>query len=205
MKLHTKVILKMGIVVLVLSCLPQIAEAQSNLVYNGGFDISSNGSNPDVWTLTGAAYYNVKSGDPAPDVVLEGLGTASQTINSLNPGTIYFVSGDYQGLSGGSSTVISFEVALNGVSLFETASPTNLNWYSFNFEYAATSSSAVLNLAEINEAGFGYSIDNIAMYATPEPSAICLILLGSGLLICVRTRIRRPMGQRRLFRGACGQ
>lgn len=191
MKLHTKVILRMGIVVLVLSYLPQFAAAQGNLVYNGGFEISSNGTNPDDWILSNAAYYNAKNGNPAPDVVLQFLGTASQTINSLNPGTIYVVSGDYQGEPGGSSIIPSFGVAFDGVYMFETASPTNLNWYSFNFEYAATSSSAVLSLSQINLAGNGYSIDNIAMYVVPEPSAWSLILLGSGLLICVRARLWR--------------
>ncbi|MGA9449869.1 MAG: PEP-CTERM sorting domain-containing protein [Verrucomicrobiia bacterium] len=189
------------ICLMLLSC-AQSATAQVNLVFNGGFDVSSNGLNPDGWTLSGPASYNVKNGNPAPDVVLQGLGKASQTINNLNSGTIYIVSGDYQGTTGGSSTIPSFGVAFDGVYMFEVASPTNLNWYSFNFEYIATSSSAVLSLSQINLAGNGYSIDNIAMDAIPEPSATSLILLGSGLLIGVRSRIQRRMRQCRLSLGA---
>jgi hypothetical protein len=39
----------------------------------------------------------------------------------------------------------------------------------------------------------------------PEPSPSWLLFLGSGVLIYVRTRIRRRTGQRRLLLGACGR
>jgi len=177
---------------LVLSCFPQLAIAQGNLVVNGGFTTNANG-----WTLTGAAFANSKNGNPPPDVVLGGGQTASQTINSLSPGTLYNVSGDYC-CYGSDHTNISFEVSVNGVLLFETAAPTNLNWNSFNFGYAATSSSAVLELSQTYWAYLSvgdYSIDNIAMYAVPEPSAISLIFLGSGVLIYVRKPVAQPPAQ----------
>jgi hypothetical protein len=186
-----RVILKLNMVVLpilILSLFPQFVAAQGNLVVNGGFDTSAAG-----WTINpGSSFYNSKNGNPSGDVVLEGLtGTASQTINSLNPGIIYNVSGDYQDIDGGSLANYSFGVALNGVYFFEAIAPTNSNWYSFNFEYTAVSSSAVLSLSQINGMGITYSIDNISMQAVPEPSSIALIFLGGGVLIYVRTRNKR--------------
>jgi hypothetical protein len=118
--------------------------------------------------------------------------SASQTITSLTPGVLYIVSGDYEKGPGKNVTDNSFGVALDGVFLFETAAPADSNWHSFNFDYTATSTSALLSLsAQINGTDYAYFIDNIAMYAVPEPSAWSLILLGSSLLACVRTRIRR--------------
>ena len=155
-----------------LSCLPYSATAQGNLVVTGDFDSS------DDWTFAFPAYYNVKNGNPPPDVVLDGeSATASQTINSLNPGITYVVSGDYQ-WNGGSSTDPSLGVALDGVYLFETAAPADANWHSFNFDYTATSTSALLSLAAINGAEVHYSIDNVSMEAVPEPNSLWLIGIG---------------------------
>ncbi len=174
------------LITLALSNLPQLAAAQGNLVVNGGFD------GPDGWTFAFPAYYNVKNGNPPPDVVLDGeSATASQTINSLNPGITYVVSGDYQ-WNGGSSTDPSLGVALDGVYLFETAAPADANWHSFNFDYTATSTSALLSLAAINGAEVHYSIDNISMEAVPEPSSLCLIGVG-GIMSALFFRSRRKI------------
>jgi len=173
---------------LVLSCFPQLAIAQGNLVVNGSFDTNAAG-----WTLTNGASYNIKNGNPPGEVDFERFGggaTASQTINSLSPGVFYTVSGDYRGIAPVvTSTNYGFGVSLDGVFYFETTAPTNLDWYTFSFLYAATSSSTVLTLSQID--GNFYGIDNIAMYAVPEPSAISFILLGSGVLFYVRRRRHR--------------
>ena len=84
-----------------------------------------------------------------------------------------------------------FGVALDGDYLFETTALTNYNWYNFIFDYTATSTSALLSLSTlIGEKGNGYTIDNIAMYAVPEPSSLCLIGLG-GILSAMLFRKRR--------------
>jgi hypothetical protein len=81
--------------------------------------------------------------------------------------------------------------SIGGNFLFETAGQEDTFWHSFSFLYSATSSIAVLSLAsQLNGTGISYGIDNIAMNAIPEPSSICLIFLGSGLLIFVRKRRR---------------
>jgi hypothetical protein len=84
---------------------------------------------------------------------------------------------------------------MNGALLFEvTAQQDDLNWQDFSFLYTATSPSIVLSLSsQINGTQVSYSIDNIDMYATPEPSGLSLIFLGSGLLIFVRKRYRHTM------------
>jgi hypothetical protein len=95
----------------------------------------------------------------------------------LTPGFVYTVSGDYRNISlGGTSTNYSFGVSIDSVFLFETAPPTNSNWYSFNFEYTATSTSALLKLSQID--ANWYAIDNISMEVVPEPNSLCLIGIG---------------------------
>jgi hypothetical protein len=189
--------LKISVILIALTLLflPRLAKAQGNLVYNGGFDISSNGINADGWTFTGG-FYNEKNGNPLPDLDLSG--TASQTINSLTPGVIYLVSGDYQDLGGGSSADSSFGVAFNGDYLFETIAPTNFNWYSFNFEYMAASTSAVLSLSSgLNGTGISYAIDNISIYAVPEPNSLCLIGVGGIVSTILFGNRKKNLAQKR--------
>ena len=179
--------------ILILSCFIQSVAAQGNLVVNGGFDTDASG-----WTLVNvsAGYgYLATGGNPSGCVLLYNpsspyASTASQEINSLTPGTIYNVSGDYQ--SGGKGIANnSFGVALDGVYLFEANSPPTYNWYSFSFEYMATSTSALLSIsAQLNGTGYPYSIDNIAMYAVPEPNSLCLMGVG-GMMSALFFRHRR--------------
>ena len=178
--------------ILLLSCFIQSVAAQGNLVVNGGFDTDASG-----WTLANVEAgfgYLATGGNPPGCVVLENdsspyASTASQEINSLTPGTFYIVSGDYQ--SGGKGIANnSFGVALDGVYLFEANSPPTYNWYSFSFEYMATSTSALLSIsAQLNGTGYPYSIDNIAMDAVPEPNSLCL--LGAGGMMSALFRHRR--------------
>jgi hypothetical protein len=160
-----------------------LAEAQGNLVVNGGFDTSATG-----WTLFGG-YYDSKYGDPAGDVELLG-GTASQTINGLIAGATYIVSGNYQGTVGVFSTGPNFAVTMNGAVIFETISSGNNNWDYFSVPYTASSANAVLSLGVLDEAIESYGIDNISMQAIPEPSALALITLGVGA-VCVYARKRK--------------
>ena len=116
---------------------------------------------------------------------------ASQEINSLAPGQLYIVSGDYQRGLGKNTTVNTFGVALDSIFLFETAVPTDSNWHGFSFDYTATSTSALLSLeAQINGVEYSYAIDNIAMYAVPEPNSLCLMGVG-GMMSALFFRHRR--------------
>ncbi len=181
---------------LALSGPPQLTSAQGNLVVNGTFDTDASD-----WTLINGAFYNGLYGNPAGSVNLYGgpITTASQEINSLITGQLYLISGDYQGNGEIKDTITNnFAVAIDGVVLFETAAPPDLNWHSFNFEYTATSANVLLTLsAQLNGSPDGDHIDNIAMYVTPEPSTWSLILLGSGLLLYF-CRCHRHMMQTKL-------
>ena len=92
----------MGILtILLLSCFIQSVAAQGNLIVNGGFDTDTSG-----WVITNVEVdagggYSSSFGNPAGSVFLYNLSfayipTASQEINSLTPGQLYIVLGDYQ-------------------------------------------------------------------------------------------------------------
>lgn len=198
MKPHTTLKTKLVLTALMALCLPQLGLAQGNLVVNGGFDTDTSG-----WVITNVEIdvgggYSSSFGNPPGSVFLYNLSyayvpTASQEINSLTPGQLYIVSGDYQRGLGKNKTDDSFGVALDGVFLFETVVPTDSNWHSFSFDYTATSTSALLSLeAQINRTydDYSYSIDNIAMYAVPEPNSLCLLGMG-GMMSALFFRHRR--------------
>jgi hypothetical protein len=188
-------IMKILITLLVLTS--QHLVAQGNLVINGTFDVGATG-----WTLTnGAAWISEKIG-PAGSVSLDSLApspstdpTAYQFINGLTPSLVYLISGDYETEVDRTSVAgLSFGVALDNVFQFEASKPGDFDWHTFNFLYTATSTSVVLGLSsQINGTGVSYDIDNIAMYATPEPSASSLIFLGSGVLLYIHKRHRHTM------------
>jgi len=181
MKPHLMTLKKGIFTTWVLLSLLHLAIAQSNLVFNGGFDTNGAG-----WTFVNGAHFGWL-GNPGYAVGLDGEPspsndpTASQTINSLISGVDYIVSGDYQvakDRGGGSPTDFSFGVAIDGSFLFEAVAPTNLNWQNFSFLYTATSSSAILSLSsQINGTGVSYVIDNIEMEAVPEPNTLSSILI----------------------------
>jgi hypothetical protein len=198
MKSHP-IIQKTGVVVLtilMLSYFAQSVTAQGNLVVNSGFNTDASG-----WVITnveidvGGGYVS-NYGNPPGSIFLyypssPDVPTASQEINSLTPGQLYIVSGDYQRGLGKNTTDDSFGVALDGVFLFETVVPTDSNWHSFSFDYTATSTSALLSLeAQINGIDYSYYIDNIAMYAVPEPNSLCLMGVG-GMMSALFFRHRR--------------
>jgi hypothetical protein len=182
MKSHT-IIQNTGmavLIILMLSCFAQTATAQGNLVVNGGFDTDSSG-----WTTNvSSGYYEPLKGDPAGCFTL--YGSISQTVNSLTPGFSYFVSGIYDVDGEGVGGPASLAVAINGVSL-DNIRPRNYPWQSFSFIYTATSSSVVLSLTGTRAP---FRIDDIAMYAVPEPNSLCLMGVG-GMMSALFFRHRR--------------
>ena len=166
---------------LLLVSVPHGARAQGTVVVNGGFDTSAAG-----WTLSDGSFFGASFGNPPGSVRLDNANpspsitpSASQTVTGLVSGATYAVSGDYLLQGKNPPPGNSFGVAVDGVFLFQTAAPIDINWYSFNFLYSATDSSAVLSLASmLNGTGIPYIIDNIAMYRIPEPSSSLLMGLG---------------------------
>jgi hypothetical protein len=191
MKSHP-IIQKTGMAVLtilMMSCFAQLVTAQGNLVVNGSFDTDTSG-----WILTDGATYAELGGNPPGCISLfpsNGIPTASQKISSLNPGQLYVISGDYYGGAGVKATTEDFGVAVDGVFLFEMNPPTSGLWYNFSFDYTATSTSALLSLsAPLNGTLYPFNIDNIAMYAVPEPNSLCLMGVG-GIMSALFFRHRR--------------
>lgn len=167
--------------------------SQGNLVFNGDFK-----NNADGWIITNCLFggFQPTKGNPAGSVALDNLSpssstdpTMSQTINGLTPGIIYVISGDFSAITdrGGVSSGFSFGVAIDGIFLFEAAAQLPGSLQQFNFVYTATSVNALLSLsAQRNGTGVTYEVDNIAMYAIPEPSILSLLFLGGGFLIYAR-------------------
>jgi hypothetical protein len=193
--------LKISIVLtaLALSCLPQLANAQGNLVVNGTFESGSTG-----WTLTNGAIVALV-GDPGVACFLVSSNsspanepTASQVIDGLFAGTSYMISGNYKAgkdPGGASPANASFGVAIDGAFLFELAASPNGSWQSFSFSYTAASSDVLLSLSsQINGTGVEYAIDNISMETVPEPSSLCLIGVG-GIISAIFFRNRRKVWQ----------
>jgi hypothetical protein len=185
---------------------PRFAAAQGNFVVNGGFN-----ANASDWTATDVSIpdYLTTGGNPGGffglyNASASAVPTVSQQINSLVPGFIYLVSGDYK--SGGKGFASnSFGVAFNGVYVFLASSPTDYNWHSFSFEYAATSTSELLSISsQLRATGYAYYIDNIAMSPVPEPSTLSLSAFSILLFTsahCGLTIRRRRLTQRVRIRG----
>jgi hypothetical protein len=206
MKLH-KILNRLALTASILILSVSSSMGQGNLVYNGGFEILSNnvaiGWNYNKWVDFGlggnpgilAVLYNSDSSDPT-------VPTLSQTISGLIPGQSYKVSVDYElwkNSGSGLPSDPSFEVAIDGVPLFEAIAPTNTIWLNWSGLYSATSPSVTLSLlSQINGTQVSYGVDNVAMYETPEPSASSLIFLGSGLLMYVHKRHRHATQTRPL-------
>jgi hypothetical protein len=166
---------------LALSCLPQLANAQGNLVFNGSFDTDASG-----WIVSpgSSSVYLSTLGNPAGCFLLYSSSSSnypmiSQTINGLVYGSSYLISGDYILSKGQAGNTPSFGVAIDDIFLFEGVNPSGLNWSHFSFDYIATSPSVVLSLsAQINGTDVSYGIDNISMEAVPEPNSLWLIGIG---------------------------
>jgi len=187
--------LKMSLVLitLALSCLPQLAKAQGNLVVNGGFD-----TNADGWVISSGGIYESIKGNPGGFFALYSTSssltpTISQTINGLVSGSSYLIFGDYIVFKGQAGSTPGFGVAMDGTFLFEGINSNSLNWSNFSFFYTATSSSALLSLSsQINGTGVSYGIDNISMQIVPEPNSLCLIGVG-GIISVMFLRNRRKV------------
>ena len=156
--------------------------AQGNLIVNGGFDTTNS------WTLSSLAYFNVKNGTPLPDVVLQGTSSSSLQPISLTQGIDYLITGDYR------PYVYRFgglRVGFNNGIVYEISLPTNnYEWSSFSFRYTAP---AGISFMFLSFKGIGQcEIDNIGVYAVPEPHYISFGILAAVLIIVVYFLRRNP-------------
>lgn len=147
-----------------------MGHSQVNLVVNGGFDRNDSG-----WigtNLTGIAYVPAGGNPPGSfylsSTVPSKIPAVSQQIKGFSVGSRYIVSGEYR--SGGKGFVSNnFGVVLDGVYYFVASSPTDYNWHSYNFEYLASSTNAVLSVAaQLDGKYYPYYIDNLAIQKIPS-------------------------------------
>lgn len=180
--------------------------AHAQVIVNGTFDtfVPSNATGGG-WTtvsIDGAGGHRTTGGNPAARFILNDNGgaddpTIAQTIGSLTPGTTYTITGEYQLVfQGGSASVLSFGASIDGVFLFETASPGDSNWHPFSFNFTAGAASATLLMAaERNGTDMGYAVDNIGIAivqssAAPEPGTLALLGMASAAGFLLRRRKR---------------
>ncbi len=179
--------------------LPHSLAAQGTLVFNGGFNTDANGWVASNIGLNGG-YFNAK-GNPGGFFLLNNTPapstcpTISQSISGLVIGGVYLVSLDvvYSGTHVGPLPVKpSFGVAVDGIFLLEYTTQGQSEWQTLEVFYTALNPSVVLSLAaRINDTDVAYGVDNIAMYAIPEPSFLALLSCASLVILAWRKRTRR--------------
>ena len=138
-------------------------KAQGNLILNGTFD-----SDLSEWTTVGVVNWEPWYGGSAS---LSGPSSSiSQTIYNLDVGTTYIVSGDYYSVDGWAP----LNVSVDGFSQLYVATS---SWQSFSFSF--TASSPTVTLSFLVDQKVICSLDNISMFAVPEPNSLCLLGMGA--------------------------
>ena len=177
---------KLRALLAILACTCLSTMAQTNLIVNGTFDSGTTYS-VSGWTLSGGASMDKKGGNLLPCLSLGLGGTVSQTISGLTIGETYTISGDYY-TSTSDSTTLMLSVLVDGNTIVEYAE-TAMTWKHFTISYTATETSLVLGFTQI--AGDACGIDNITMYAVPEPSTVALLALGLGAIGLARRKVQK--------------
>jgi hypothetical protein len=180
----------------IFGCVGPQARAQGNFLVNGGFDTDASG-----WSASNISQFGgfePAKGNPGGYYFLDAPSsstdpaTISQTVNSLTPGGVYVISGDYA-YGAATSTAPSFGVSVNGTVLYSTTMSLDPNWHHFSVVFTADSSTAILTLsAPINGTSVPAAIDNISLVAVPEPSTLCMSVIAVALsTVIVQFRKRR--------------
>jgi len=179
-----KINIKISLVLITMMLLISLesVRAQGNLILNGTFDTDLSG-----WTIVNdVEWYSYPPGGEWATIYGSGnpssLSSISQTIYNLDVGTTYIVSGDY--LSILSPTGYSLGVSVDdGVPQFYyggNEGGSQVPWQNFSFSFTASSPTVTLKFT-----AFDYSvkdwvaIDNISMFAVPEPNTLCLLGMGA--------------------------
>jgi hypothetical protein len=139
----------------------RLITAQSNLVFNGGFDTNAAGWRTNQWGGNSAIWE--PGGDPGGCLYI--LLSTEQYVSGLVSGSNYLVSWSSSG--GGSSQLA---VGFGNVSMYTVDASTNQGWEYFGFVFAAESSVVDLFFAASSQIPFeaSYFIDNVSMQSFPE-------------------------------------
>lgn len=172
----------------------------------GSFTTLNNGDTSITgWTVGGlgvdyiGSYWQASDGVRSID--LNGLdqGSIWQQLTGLTIGQNYSILFDMAGNpDGGGSTkvaVVSDAGNQTDVFNFNTAGTThaNMGWVTQQFNFTATSTSALLTFSSAQNNPFGAAIDNVRDAAVPEPATWAMMLVGFGGLGAMLRRKRRQL------------
>jgi len=201
-----------------LSILATPAQASSNLVVNGDFELGNTGFTSDYNYYTG--------GDPGPSwetvgtngqvnngawnsggdhttgtgnfLIVDGNGDSTKSMWNesigVQTGHTYEVSGWFRSLYPASPATTQFTIdgSAAGSSILVNDEAT---WHQNSFLWTATSNTLNLGLVDLNTQGFGndFGVDDLSVKAVPESSTVVLFgLLALGGIVMLRKRSATP-------------
>jgi len=185
------------------------AQANPNLITNGGFESSSfNGqyitysagsSALTGWSIGGDSvdlintYWNPAAGSYSLDLSGSSSGFISQSFATV-VGQLYRVSFDMAGNPDDSNKIKSLMVSLSGTPFYSFDATgmnhTNMGWTTKGFDFIAAGSFSTLAFSSMNASAYGPALDNISVIAVPEPEAYAMFLAGLGLIGFMASRRR---------------
>lgn len=160
----------------------------------GSFTTLPSGSTAiNGWTVGGnsvdyiGSYWNAQSGSRSIDLSGNGLGSISQTFDTVL-GQLYQVI-FFLGANGdGPPPVKSISVSASGnatgnYSVLSTTTPPNVNYTQFSYAFTAGGPSTTLTFAATGPGSpYGAALDSVSVTAVPEPAMWALMIVGFGAI-----------------------
>ena len=170
----------------------RLVTAQTNLIFNGGFDTSAAG-----WATVGIPSEGDKAiwgtgGNPGGCLELTGLNTGGthQYLNGLVPGSKYLVSWSSMSPLSPLGTELGVGVDYSGMNIDAS---TNQSWEYFGFVFTAQSLTSQHFIGFGNRGPAYYLIDNVSIQPIPETPGPALQIFSTQNWIALS--VSGPSGQ----------